>query len=81
MFFLGKRVPLHTGQLAADLGTLSNTDVAKQILDGSYTFPPDCNPEMADLVMETARLRLEFEDIPPWLESQQKCHNLINRHD
>jgi hypothetical protein len=64
-FFLGKRVSVHTGQLAAELGTISDTDVAKQIVDGSYTFPPDFNPAMVDLVMEIARLKLEFEDIPP----------------
>jgi hypothetical protein len=61
---LGSRSPANFGQIAEDLGHFADTEAAQKILDGTYVFPADTDPALKDILVEAARIRVEFEDCP-----------------
>ena len=42
-FQLGKRAPASSGQLGRDLGEMADTEAGREILEGTYAFPEDCD--------------------------------------
>lgn len=62
---LGARALVNIGQMAEDFGKLGDTEAAMRLLDDNYEFPPDCDEATIDLLREAAKLRLEFDDVPP----------------
>ena len=48
-FFLAEEAPICQGSIRSDLGYLTRTDVAEEILRGTYPYPPDFNEATRDL--------------------------------
>lgn len=60
-FQLGKRAPASHGDLGDDLGALADTEAARRIVAGTYTFRDDTDYATRKLLTEIARIRVEFE--------------------
>ena len=54
-FTLAFSAPSMSGELYDDIGFLGDTLAAQQILEGTYTFPADCDPATRLLLEEAAR--------------------------
>ena len=53
-FRLAFSAPAYKGKLFDDIGFLGDIDVARQILEGTYVFPPDIDPATKLLFEEAA---------------------------
>jgi len=63
-FSLGKRAPLSASALRDEIGNLSDTEAARKILSNDYEFSDNWDAATVDLLRESAKLRLECDDIP-----------------
>ncbi len=54
-FWLAYSTPCYSSQLLNDIGHLGNTQWARDILEGTYTFPPDTDKWTAKILEEAHR--------------------------
>jgi hypothetical protein len=59
-FQLAHSAKIHSSSLAYQLGYLSDTEVAKQILEGTYEIPDDIDDATALILDEIARIGMEI---------------------
>jgi hypothetical protein len=60
-FHLAHSTGITTSSLAKKLGYLSDTDIARQILDGTYDIPDDVDDATALVLEEIARIGLTLQ--------------------
>ena len=61
-FYLAEQAPICQGRLREDFGYLAQTQTAREVLAGTYVYPPDFDEATRELCEECARIRLR---IPP----------------
>lgn len=62
-FSLGKRAPITAALLQSEIGNLSDTDAARQILENTYKFSEEWDPATVDLLWAAANICLELEEV------------------
>ncbi|KAL3788945.1 hypothetical protein HJC23_000229 [Cyclotella cryptica] len=63
-FSLGSRAPLSANELLREIGNLSDTEAAKQILSNTYNFSETWDTATVDLLKASARIRLDCGNYP-----------------
>ena len=68
-FRLAMSAPAYSGQLFDDIGFCGDTAAAQAILEGTYVFPPDCDPATRLLLEEAAKTyrQLSNEEIASYV--------------
>ena len=56
-FYSSEAAPICRGSLRGEFGYMANTDAAREVLQGTYRFPPDFHEGTRDIFEECARIR------------------------
>ena len=56
-FYLAEQAPICQGRLRGEFGYNAATPAARQVLDGTYVYPPDCDPATKLILKECEQIR------------------------